>query len=176
MAEKSTIARPYAKALFALAREHNQLSHWSELLEAASVAVSDERVAKLLGSPHVTPAELGTLVAESVRADAAGSNFIQLLAANRRLGYLPEIADRFAHLRAESENTVDVTVTSATPLNDAQQQQYAAALKQRLRREVRLHYQLDPALLGGAVLRADDLVIDGSLRGRLERLRAQVAG
>jgi F-type H+-transporting ATPase subunit delta len=182
MAEKSTIARPYAKALFELAREHGQLPAWSALLEAATAVVTDGRVAKLLTSPHVTPAQLATLVAETAAAalgrqdlEVQERNFIRILAANRRLGFLPEIAARFARLRAEAENTVEVNVTSATPLNEAQQQQYAAALKQRLQREVRLHYSIDPALLGGAVLQADDLVIDGSLRGRLERLRTQVA-
>jgi F-type H+-transporting ATPase subunit delta len=175
MAEKSTIARPYAKALFAHARENKQVAQWSEALEAAALAVSDERVARLLHSPRVTPTELGDLVADVTRGDAGVRHFLQVLASNRRLGYLPEIADRFARLRAESENTVDVTVTSASALSEAQQQQYATALKQRLNREVRLHYSLDPALLGGAVLKADDLVIDGSLRGRLERLRTQVA-
>ncbi len=184
MAEKSTIARPYAKALFALAREQDKLAQRSQALEAAAMVVSDERVRKLLGSPQVTPATLGELVAETTASvlngrgglDAQERNFIDVLAANRRLGLLPEIADAFAKLRAESENTVDVTVTSATALDEKQQQQYASALKQRLKRDVRLHYRVDPALLGGAVLQADDLVIDGSLRGRLERLRAQVAG
>ncbi len=183
MAEKSTIARPYAKALFELAHEQQQLPAWSALLEAGAAVVADSRVAKLLTSPHVTSAQLAELVTDTAAAalgrsglEKQESSFIRILAENHRLGFLPEIAERFAHLRAELENTVDVTVTSAAPLDDGQQQQYAAALKQRLQREVRLHYSVDPALLGGAVLKADDLVIDGSLRGRLERLRTQVAG
>ena len=184
MAEKSTIARPYAKALFALAREQKKLPVWSEVLSTAAAVVADERVAKLLGSPRVTPVQLADFVvdvstqalAKSGGLDESARNFIGTLAANRRLGLLPQIAVLFEHLRAESENTADVTVTSATPLSAEQQQQYAEALKKRLKREVRLHTEVDSSLLGGAILRADDLVIDGSLRGRLERLRAEVTG
>lgn len=183
MAEKSTIARPYAKALFSLAKQQNKLADRSALLEVAAAIVSDERVSKLLTSPRVLPAQLADFVGEIAGAalngralDEQERNFLSTLAANRRLNLLPQIADVFARLRAESENTVDVTVTSATALDSAQQQRYATALKQRLKRDIRLHYAIDPSLLGGAVLKADDLVIDGSLRGRLERLRTQVAG
>jgi F-type H+-transporting ATPase subunit delta len=183
MAEKSTIARPYAKAVFELAFEQKKLAAWSEVLAAAAAIVADERVAKLLTSPRVTPAQLADFVIELVGQalkrndglDEQARNFMRTLAVNRRLGLLPEIVVAYERLRAESENSVDVTVTSAVPLDEQQRQQYAAALKKRLKREVRLHSAVDPKLLGGAVLRADDLVIDGSLRGRLERLSHEVA-
>ena len=100
----------------------------------------------------------------------AGQNFIGLLADNDRLAYLPEIAMEFEHLRAEAEKIVDVDVTSAIALDEPQQQKIAAAMRERLGRNVRLHCEIDESLLGGAVVRAGDLVIDGSLRGRLDRL------
>jgi F-type H+-transporting ATPase subunit delta len=178
MAEKSTIARPYAKALFELALGQKKLGAWAELLALFASVVSDERVKKLLISPHVTTAELAELFVAigGERLDEHGRNFVGTLAANRRLGFLPEIAAIFERLKAESENTADVRVISAAPLDAEQQRKYAAALQKRLKREVRLHCEVDPVLLGGAILRADDLVIDGSLRGRLERLAADVTG
>lgn len=178
MAEKSTIARPYAKALFEHALGQKKLGAWSGALARLASVASDERVRKLLVSPHVTPAELADLFIAigGEGMDEQGSNFVRTLAANRRLGFLPEIAAIFERLKAESENTVDVTVISAAPLDAEQQKKYAAALQKRLKREVRLHCEVDPTLLGGAILRADDLVIDGSLRGRLERLSAEVTG
>lgn len=178
MAERSTVARPYAKALFELALARKQLDVWSQTLGAAAAVVGDERVRRLLTNPHVTTDQLADLVTDIAggRLDADGRNFIRLLAANRRLGFLPEIAAIFAKLRAEEENTVEVTVKSAVPLAAGQEKRFAAALRARLKREVRLRCEVDRTLLGGAVLRADDLVIDGSLRGRLERLGVELAG
>ncbi len=176
MAERSTVARPYAKALFELALEQRQLDVWSEVLAIAAAAVRDERVRKLLTSPHVTPGQLADLVIDIAggKLDAEGHTFFRVLAANRRLGFLPEIAAIYEKLKADQENTVDVTVTSAVALDEDQQQKFAAALSSRLKRNVRLQCEVDSTLLGGAILRADDLVIDGSLRGRLERLGAEL--
>ena len=176
MAEKTTIARPYAKAVFALARESQKLGPWLDALLLAATVVVDARVAPLLTNPRVTAASLADLVNDVVddALDAQGHDFIKVLAANRRLGYLPEIAAIFAHLKAEAESAVDVTVTSAVELSQQQQQKLAAAVEKRLSRTVRLHCQRDASLIGGAVLRADDLVIDGSLKGRLDRLELQL--
>jgi F-type H+-transporting ATPase subunit delta len=176
MAEKSTIARPYAKALFELALGQKKLDAWSEVLARAAVVVRDERVRPLLTSPHVTTDQLAQLVIDVVggKLDEDGRNFLRVLAQNRRLGFLPEIAAIYEKFKAEEENTLDVTVTSAVALDAALQKKFAAALKERLRRDVRLRSETDPSLLGGAILRADDLVIDGSLRGRLERLGAEL--
>ena len=180
MADKRTIARPYAKALFALALEQKRLGAWAQALAVAAEVVSDERVKRLLTSPHVTPAQLADLVIEIAGAalegglDEPGGNFIRTLAANRRLGFLPEIAAIFGKLKADWENTADVSVISAVPLDADLRRRYVEAMQKRLRRDVRLHCEVDPAVLGGAILRADDLVIDGSLRGRLERLAAEV--
>jgi F-type H+-transporting ATPase subunit delta len=176
MAEKTTIARPYARAAFSYASEHKDFARWSELLGAASAVVSDPRVARLLNNPKVAPAQLVELIADVAgsKLDEQGRNFLNTLASNRRLSLLPHIAKMFETLRAEVENVVDVDVTSAVALNDAQRERFAGALKKRLKRDVRLHCDVDAALLGGAIVRSGDLVIDGSLKARLERLASEI--
>src|SRR5262245_14966263 len=176
MAERSTIARPYAKALFELALEDKKLDAWSQALAIGAAVVSDVRVKKLLASPLVTMDQLADLLIDigGKAFDSEGQNFIRVLASNRRLGLLPEIATLYERLKAEAERVTDVTVTSAAPLSEEQQREYAAALRKRLKTEVRLHCEVDPALVGGAILRANDLVIDGSLRGRLDRLATEL--
>src|SRR4029077_15973435 len=137
-----------------------------------AIVVKDPRVARLLDNPRVTPAQLAQLVDE-IAASALGehgANFVRTLADNHRLGYLPEIAPLFGTLKDDAEGVTDVTVTSAASLNETQRGRIGAALERRLRRKVRMHFQIDPELIGGAVLLAGDLVIDGSLRTRLERI------
>src|SRR5487761_1016630 len=172
MADKSTIARPYAKAAFEEARDRGRLGPWSEALRTAAAVVGDPRVEALLGNPRVTPEELAAFVTEIAgpQLDEQGRNFVRTVADNRRLSLLPEISARFDELKSEAEGVVDVTVTSAAPLDDSQRGKLASALQKRLGRTVRLQCATDPELIGGAVLRAGDLVIDGSLRGRLERI------
>ncbi|HEX8783120.1 MAG TPA: F0F1 ATP synthase subunit delta [Steroidobacteraceae bacterium] len=172
MADRLTIARPYARAAFEEARQNGGLAPWSQALQAAALVVKDPRLARLLDNPRVTAEKLAQLVDEiaAVPLGERGANFVRMLADNHRLGYLPEIAELFDTLKDDAEGMVDVTVTSAAPLDEAQRGQISAALERRLRRKVRLHCETDPALIGGAVLRAGDLVIDGSLRTRLERI------
>lgn len=174
MAEKATIARPYARAAFGYARGRGALAQWSTLLGSAAQVVGDPRVAALIGSPHVGAAELVALLAEAAgsAADEHGRNFLQTLAHNRRLALLPEIAAQYEALRAEAEGVVDVDLVAALPVGEAQERRLVAALERRLGRQVRLHTRIDATLIGGAVVRAGDLVVDGSLKGRLERLSA----
>jgi len=177
MAEKATIARPYAKAAFQYARDHNAYAQWSETLATASAVVADERVKKLLSSPRVTPNDLVDLIAgiSGQGLDANGRNFLSTLAQNRRLGLLPEITAMYEQLRAEIERIADVEILSASELNEAQRTRLTGALKKKLQREVRLHVSVDPALIGGAIVRSGDLVIDGSLKARLDRLASDIA-
>jgi F-type H+-transporting ATPase subunit delta len=139
--------------------------------------VADPSVAALLTDPAVSAEALVSLIGDAGadRLDEQAHNFLATLAANRRLGYLPEIAARYEQLRAEAERTVEVTVTSAVELSAAQKSHYVAALTKRLGREVHLSCHTDPTLLGGAVVRADDLVIDGSVRAGLAQLAAAIA-
>jgi len=178
VADEATIARPYARAAFEHAHAAGQLAAWGELLERASVVLTDERVQPLVGNPHVPRAALVEFVAELVGATSndRAVNFIRLLADNGRLALLPQIAAQYAALRAEVENTVDVTVTSALPLTAEQSEKLTQALTRRLNRTVRLSATVDPALIGGAIVQAGDFVVDGSLRGRVERLGNIMAG
>jgi F-type H+-transporting ATPase subunit delta len=172
MAENTTIARPYAKAAFAEARADSMLDAWSAALHTAAAVVDDPRVHSMLGDPHVTTAQLSQLVLDIAGSGLGehGRNFVQTLAEAHRLNCLPEIAALFDGFKDDAEGIADVTVTSAAPLDARQQESLSVALTQRLKREVRLHCTTDPELLGGAVLRSGDLVIDGSVRGRLERI------
>lgn len=172
MAEKATIARPYAKAAFEFAQEQKSFERWSQVLATGAAIVSEPAVAKLLTNPRVKPDDLVGLITEGGgdAVDEHGRNFLMTLAQNRRLGLLPEIAAQFEVLRAEIENVADVRIISAIRLSEAQQQRFSAALKKRLNREIRLHCEVDPSLIGGAIVRAGDFVIDGSLKARLERL------
>src|SRR3954463_7506764 len=176
MAERITTARPYAKAIFALARKADTLAATSAGLMRAAATVADPRVHDLLGSPHVTPAQLADLVSGVAGSslDENSRNFLSLLAQNRRLGFLPEIAMLFEQMKAEVENAVDVEVIAATRLTPDQESRYAAALQKKLGRQVRLHTKVDGSLIGGAVLKAGDLVIDGSIKGRLDRLATEL--
>jgi F-type H+-transporting ATPase subunit delta len=172
MAEKTTIARPYAKAAFREAQGDKGLTQWSETLRAAATAVRDPRVHELLGSPSVGGEDLAQFVMGVTGAplDEHGQNFFRMLAENHRLGYLPEISALFDGYKDEAESVIDVTVTSAAPIDSAQQQALSKALERKLKRTVRLHCDTDSTLIGGAVLRAGDTVIDGSLLSRLKRI------
>src|ERR1019366_5902519 len=170
MAERVTIARPYAKAVFAMARDAQRLPQWSEGLAIAAAVSADARVKALFGNPRVAPEQLVELIS-SIGGEAFDGDMRKLLAvlaANRRLGLLPEIAQLFAKMRAEHERVLDVTLSSAVELSAEQRKRFA--------RDVRLHTRIDSSLLGGAVLQADDLVIDGSVQGGLAQLATQIAG
>jgi F-type H+-transporting ATPase subunit delta len=172
MAERATIARPYARAAFAYARKGNALATWSDALNGAAAVVSDARVRKLVGNPKISSTQLLDFIADILggKLDNNVRNFFDELLRNRRLGLLPEVATMFEAMRAEEEKIADVQVTSAVALDDAQRQRLAVALKKRLQKDVRLHCDVDASLIGGAVIRSGDFVIDGSLRARLERL------
>jgi F-type H+-transporting ATPase subunit delta len=176
MPDRLTIARPYARAAFEEARAAERLGPWSEALRIAAQVVKDARVQALLGNPHVTAEQLAQLVISIADPGLGvhGENFVRTLAANRRLAYLPEIAELFDTVKDAAEGMADVTVTSAAALDEARQKKLGAALEKRLGRHVRLHCEIDPALIGGAVLRSGDLVIDGSLHTQLERIAYQL--
>ena len=172
MAERATIARPYAKAAFEYAREANAFAAWSQGLERTAQIVADPSVAPLTKSPQWPADKLADLITDVAggQITAGMRNFVRVLAENHRLLLLPEIAVHYEVLRSAVENTIDVDVVSAVPLDAAQTEKLKQALSTRLGRRVRMQNSVDATLLGGAVVRAGDLVIDGSLKGRLERL------
>lgn len=172
MAEFTTIARPYAQAAFKLAQSKQALPAWSEMLGVAAVVAADAGMRKLLDNPRITPTQLAELFVDvcGERLNEAGRNLIRLLAERRRLVVLPEIFALYEQFKNEAEGAVKAQLITAFPATDAQKQTIAAALKQRFGRDVQLEYSTDPTLMGGAVVRAGDLVIDGSVRGKLTRL------
>ena len=176
MAERATIARPYAKAAFEAARSANAFAEWSQGLKAAAEIVADPRVRSLTKSPQWTAPDLAGLITDVAgpKLDAGMQNFVRVLAENHRLLLLPEIAVHYEVLRSNVENTVEVEVVSAVPLDARQADKLKQALSTRLKRQVRMQTSVDSTLLGGAVVRAGDLVIDGSLKGRLERLATEL--
>ncbi len=177
MAELATNARPYARAAFAAAPA--QVAEWSTFLGRAAATVQDAQVLPLIGNPRVPAADLVDFLQQIASPDKPTTeqrNFLQLLADNRRLKLLPEIAAQFEVLRAQAERIADVEVISARELSSEQTSSLQAVLERRLKLAVRLHVQVDPSLVGGAIVRHGDFVVDGSLRGRIERLGAAMAG
>jgi F-type H+-transporting ATPase subunit delta len=176
MAEAATIARPYAKAAFLSARDAKALPAWSEALRLASGLAADGRIADLLSNPKISLDEAVSMFAGlgGSGIDGHWQNFVRLLTQNKRLHVLPQITAQYEMLRAQYENELDVQVTSAVGLSEAQRTKLAAALKTRFKRDVRITTAIDPALLGGAVIRAGDLVIDGSINGRLQRMASEL--
>ncbi len=176
--EETTVARPYAKAAFEYAHEQQQLAAWFVLLQALAAMVGDKQVQDYLTNPHVTQQQAAELLIEmtqQVMVDG-GENYIRLLADEGRLLVLPAIAILYDKYQAQLEQKVDVEVTAAKALSDDQQANLIQALEKRLDKHVTLNYTIDPTLLGGAIVRADDLVIDGSAQGRLEKLTKSLTG
>jgi len=174
--EKTTIARPYAEAVFSRARDGDSLGHWSEMLGLLAAVVQDEQVATLIENPDVSRERCAELMLEigGDQLTDEGRNLVRLLAANRRLTVLPEIRALFEERYAESQGTLDVHVTSAYVVSAVQEKQLADALQAKLGREVRITSDKDPALIAGVIIRAGDLVIDGSYKGQLENLATEL--
>jgi len=172
MAELNTVARPYTKAAFEYALEQGSLDQWSEVLATAGAVAQDETMKQVIGNPGLTSAQkaeaLFSVLEESI--DEGGKNFVSLLAENQRLLLLPEISAQFEQLKANQQKSVVIDVTTAFDLDEQQQQKLAQALGTKLGREVSLTTQVDKSILGGVVVRADDLVIDGSVRARIAKL------
>jgi len=171
MSQALTLARPYARAAFALARDNGAYAPWSNALAFAARVAADPQVADLLGSPKLGHADAVSLLAIDGASEQMRS-FLDLLAVNRRLALLPEIAGLFEELRAEAERVVKARITSATALGDGELEGIKAALKKRLGRDVEIETAVDASLIGGAVIDAGDVVIDGSLKGKLGRLQS----
>jgi F-type H+-transporting ATPase subunit delta len=184
MADVSSVARPYAKALFDLARAERKLPEWSAALRAAAAVLADADAKRALANPGFDDGARAALVGSvataikggELLASGQGKNLLRVLAENDRLTALPEVAVQFDALKAEAENKVNVTVTSATAIDGALAEAIKKALQQKLKRTVELTLAVDPSLIGGAVIQADDMVIDGSVRTRLQRLTEKLVG
>jgi F-type H+-transporting ATPase subunit delta len=174
MSQALTLARPYARAAFAIAREAGAAAQWFDAFGFAARVAADPRVQSLLGHPQLGRGDAVMLLSPEGASEAFG-NFLSVLAENRRLALLPEIAGLFEELRAEAERIVKAKVTSATTLPATELDSIKAALKRRFGRDVEIETAVDESLIGGAVIDAGDVVIDGSLKSKLARLQSALA-
>ena len=174
MAESITVARPYTKAAFETALAQGDLGSWSEFLNMAAAVVADPSLAQVLDNPELTAAEKAQLVTDVVNGSHPVSqqaqNFLNLLAENKRLSLLPEVSSLYEALKANQEQSVDVSIVSAFDLGNEQQDKLAQALSAMLSREINITSTTDASLLGGVIVHAGDLVIDGSVKGKLGKL------
>ena len=195
MSELSTLARPYAEAVFRMAQGENDLAGWSSRITLLAMIVSDAQVGRLNADPAMAADHVASLVidvagaydsarasvrsgSESFRASLGerGANFVKVLAENDRLSVLPEISAQFETLKANAEGTIEATISSAQELTQAQIDDLVAGLKAKFNRAVTVQVAVDPELIGGAVIAIGDKVIDGSVKGRLQRMSFALQG
>lgn len=173
MAERSTIARPYANAAFSYAKADGQLPAWLSMLSVGAMVTADERVKPLLGNPRVEAGAIAKMVADVAAIQAVSmTNFLRLLEDGGRIGLLPEISELFGQLYQANQNRADVVIDSAQPIAAPQLELIEKSLAKRLKRQVSVTVNIDETLVGGAVIRVGDQVIDGSVKGRLQQLAA----
>ena len=176
MSDVITLARPYAKAAFAVARDADALGPWSQALELAAAVADNETVQRLIADPNVDNEGLVDLFLPADGGPEGFSNLVNVLVHYNRLTVLPEITRIFDRLKADAEQTMAVTVRSATELSPDYQSRLSASLSQRFGRSIELACEIDPTVLGGAVIQAGDMIIDGSLRRRLGLMAESLKG
>ena len=177
MAELATLARPYANAVFDIATERDGLERWSRMLSLAAAASREPDVQALIASPAIPDERKAHTLIDLVREelDDAGRRFLHTLAENKRLPLLAEIGAQFEALKAEAERVLEVEIVSAVSLSEDELKQFTDALARRFEREIQVSTVVDPNLIGGAVVRAGDTVVDGSVRGKLDKLAESLA-
>jgi len=172
MAERLTIARPYADAAFEYARDANGLPQWSDMLRLLESVVGDPRVAEALGSPKLSGEEKTALLL-SVAGDGMSSemrNFVHILVDADRIALVPEVRQLFDAMRDEAEGVAKATIESPVPLSAEQLGALTAALERRFGKRIEAQVALNPALIGGARITVGDTVIDGSVQARLDTM------
>lgn len=177
MAEFSTLARPYAKAVFEIARDESGFEKWGKGLDALAAAVESSDLAELIGNPALHKQDLGDILGKALASQLGneGNALVRLLVENGRLTLAPYIAGQFEALRAEAESRVDVEITSAAEVQPELKNALTCAVASKLAREVDVTWLVDEALIAGAIIRAGDQVIDASASGDLEKLRQALA-
>lgn len=175
MQELATLARPYAKAVFKLSQENNALENWSLWLKQLALAISYTQLKDVISNPLVSEAEkVSIFLAVTENSDEKVKNFLQLLAENKRLPLLSAISEQYEFLKFQHENAVQATVISAVKLSDAQLETLKGKVKDRLKKEIQLRAIVDESIIGGVIIKAGDLVIDSSIRGKLNQLAEQI--
>jgi len=177
MKESITIARPYAEAVFELAREEGSLGSWSEMLKLISVVVTDRQMLMVLENPKLDTAFQIDFILEICADNLSqeGKNFVKVLAEARRLPQAPAISRLFEQHRLEEEGLVEVEVISAYPLDDQERNRISGTMEQRFGKKVSISTRIDKSLIGGSIIRAGDTVIDASVKGSLNKLGNQLA-
>ena len=172
MSDLSNIARPYAQAIFDLAKEQDNLSGWESMLDLLAAVAEDKQLQKLIHDPRVSDNDLESLMLGVCgdRLNPEATNLVKLLIKNGRVPALPEISSNYAEQKAEAERVVEAKMVTASQIDASQQQAFIDALENKLGRTVKLEFDVDDALIGGAVIRAGDWVVDGSVRAQLEQL------
>ena len=172
MAELKTVARPYAKAVFEVAREQGKVVEWADMLSVLATVSTEPKLTVALGNPAFSAEDkanaLADVCAESITEE--GKAFLRTLAVNKRLTLIPAISELFQQFKLNFEKAVDVTFTSAFELSAEQAQTLAASLAKKLDRTINLSNETDASLIGGVVIRTGDLIIDGSVRGKIAKL------
>jgi F-type H+-transporting ATPase subunit delta len=177
MLEKTTIARPYAQAAFNQASEERDLGKWSSMLKLISTIVSDPLMRSVINNPRHGDEQLFSII-EDIAGDTlskTGKNFLKILIQAGRLAVVPEIFLLFEKKRADAEGLAEVEVISAFPLLEDQQKTIAKVMATRLGKKIEIKTSIDSSLIGGAVIRTGDSVIDASIRGRLKQLANEFA-
>jgi F-type H+-transporting ATPase subunit delta len=173
MAESATLARPYAEAVFSLAKETGKLEMWSDNLALLTSVVSDPTMIAVIANPQLAKTTLTRLLHDiccDEQTSQESRNLIKLLVENRRLQVVPQVAIQYEQLKAQHQGYLKVEIASSYPISTEQQQEVETVLHQRLGKAVDVNITVDPTLLGGWLIRAGDAVIDLSIKGRLERL------
>jgi F-type H+-transporting ATPase subunit delta len=172
MAEIRTIARPYAEAVFRLAKAKDELAAWSHMLQVTSAIAADERIRALIGNPKVPPKRLGELLLGicGEELNDEGRNFVLVLAENGRVEILPEVSELFERLKTQHEGVLSAEIFSAFPMNDAQLGDLVAHLETKFKRKIEAKVSVDPELIGGVKVEIGDEVLDASVRGKLEAM------
>lgn len=172
MAEASTLARPYARAIFNVATTDDSFNTWSDTLSLLKEIVSNQSVQVIIGNPDIEIPQIISFFTDICKEglDDKGINFLKIAAENGRLDLIPEIADSFNILQAERGGNIEAQIISAYAVNAAQKKSIAAALEKRFGREVSIKTKIDKSLLGGIIIHAGDVVIDGSVKTQLEKI------
>ncbi len=172
MSELSTLARPYAQAVFKTAQTSNSSSEWSDMLSFLSVVMQDKEMIALIGNPKVNQQQLTTLLLDIAQdqLNEAGKNLLKLLVENGRLTLAPQISELYEALKADHEGYIDVEVISAYALSKEEKKSFATTLKKQLNKKVQITTSIDKSLIGGFLAKAGDTVIDGSIKGQLQQL------
>ena len=174
MAELVTIARPYAEAVFQLAREKSNLAGWSDMLALLGAVARDPQVRACINNPNFSTQQIENLILgiAGAKLDGTGRNFVQVLAQSRRLELLPQIQALYEELRHENEGVLEARIISALPINDEQTKQLVARLETKYQRKISAQVEIDPQLIGGVKIMVGDKVIDATVRGRLDAMAA----